>query len=213
MKKCPPGVICIENVSMFFIFMCVLILGYLIYSNVRSNNIIVNNKTSDKIVLKDQQRENGWFGGMFPSWPYNNLPNDVLLNPYAPPLRDERYFIPSTTNIPPGSIPINISTNVGAVDTTYRQLGILTPLNGKSKDNILPLMGRPLFTNRDKWNYYTMSDNNNIVKLPISSRGKNCMSEYGCDSLNSGDHVRVEGYNDKFKVTIYDNKLMRYLPM
>jgi hypothetical protein len=212
MKKCPPGVICIENVSMFFIFICVLIIAYLIYSNVRSNNIIVNNKSSDKIVIKEPQRENGLFGGIFPSWPYNNLSNDVLLNPYAPPLRDERYFIPSATYIPPGSVPINISTNVGAVDTSYRQLGILTPLNGKSKDNILPLMGRPLFTNRDKWNYYTTSNQHNNVKLPVSRNGRSCTNEYGCDRLFNGDTVYIEGANETYKVTIYDNDTIKYLP-
>jgi len=212
MKKCPPGVICIENVSMFFIVICFLIVGYFIYSSVRSNNIIVNNKPSEKIVLKETQRENGWFGSSFPSWPYNNLPNDVLLNPYTPPLRDERYFIPSTTYIPPGSVPINISTNVGAVDTTYRQLGILTPLNGKSKDNILPLMGRPLFTNRDKWNYYTTSNQHNNVKLPVSRNGRSCTNEYGCDRLYNGDTVYIEGANETYKVTIYDNDTIKYLP-
>jgi hypothetical protein len=213
MKKCPPGVICIENVSLFFIIVCFLIIGYLIYSNVRSNNIVVNNKLSEKIVLKDGQRENnGWTGSFFPSWPYNNLPNDVLLNPYVPPLRDERYFIPSTTNIPTGSVPINVSTSIGAVDTTYRQLGILTPLNGKSKDNILPLMGRPLFTNRDKWNYYTTSNQHNNVKLPISRNGRSCTNEYGCDRLFNGDTVYIEGANETYKVTIYDNDTIKYLP-
>jgi len=212
MKKCPPGVICIENVSLFFIVICFFIIGYLIYANIRSNNIVVNNKPSEKIVIKESERENKWFNGFFPSWPYNNLPNDVLLNPYAPPLRDERYFIPSTTYIPPGSIPINISTNVGAVDTSYRQLGILTPLNGKSKDNILPLMGRPLFTNRDKWNYYTTSNQHNNVKLPVSRNGRSCTNEYGCDRLFNGDTVYIDGANETYKVTIYDNDTIKYLP-
>ena len=40
------------------------------------------------------------------------------------------------------AVPINISTS--SIDTNYRQMGMLTPLNGSSKDNILPLMGRPL---------------------------------------------------------------------
>ena len=208
MKKCPPGVICIENVSLFFIVICFLIIGYLIYANVRSNNIVVNNKSSEKIVIKESQRENKWFNGFFPSLPYN----DVLLNPYAPPLRDERYFIPSTTYIPPGSIPINISTNVGAVDTSYRQLGILTPLNGTSKNNILPLMGRPLFTNRDKWNYYTTSNQHNNVKLPVSRNGRSCTNEYGCDRLFNGDTVYIDGANETYKVTIYDNDTIKYLP-
>jgi hypothetical protein len=174
--------------------------------NINNKNIVVNNKPSEKIIIKDTQRENyGW--GL--SWPYTN---DPLLNPYSPPLRDERYFIPGFNGIPPASVPINISTNVGAVDTTYRQVGILTPVNGKSKDNILPLMGKPLFTNRDKWNYYTTSNQHNNVKLPISRNGKSCTNEYGCDRLYNGDTVYIEGINEAYKITIYDNDTIKYLP-
>ena len=176
-------------------------------------SIVVNNNPSEKLVIKDAQRENtGWFGGLIPSWPYNNLPSDPLLNPYAPPLRDERYFIPRFGMAPPGAVPINVSTNIGAVDTAYRQLGILTPLNGKSKDNILPLMGRPLFTNRDKWNYYSTSNQHNNVKLPVSRSGKSCSSEYGCDKIYNGDTVYIEGINEPYKTTIYDNDTIKYLP-
>jgi hypothetical protein len=212
MKKCPPGVICVENFSMGFIVICVFIIVYLIYNSVNNQNIIVNNKPSEKIVIKDTQRENvrgGWFDGLIPSWPYTNLPSDPLLNPYAPPLRDERYFIPSG-NLPPGAVPINISTNVGAVDTSYRQLGILTSTNSKGK--ILPLMGRPVFTNRDKWQYYTMSDQNNSVKLPVSRNGKSCTNEYGCDRLFNGDTIYIEGLNEPYRVTMYDNDTIKYLP-
>ena len=214
MKKCPPGVICIENVSLFLIIICVLIIVYLIYNSLYNNiykqNIIVNNKPSEKIVIKDTQRENvgGGFFGL--SWPYTNLPSDPLLNPYAPPLRDERYFIPNSMYMSPGAVPINISTNVGAVDTNYRQLGILTATNSKGK--ILPLMGRPVFTNRDKWQYYTMSDQNNSVKLPVSRNGRSCTNEYGCDRLFNGDTIYIEGLNEPYKVTMYDNDTIKYLP-
>jgi hypothetical protein len=213
MKKCPPGVICIENFSMFFIIICVIIIVYLFYNSLTNQNIIVNNRPSEKIVIKDTQRENiggGWFSGLIPSWPYTNLPSDPLLNPYAPPLRDERYFIPSGTYVPPGTVPINVSTNIGAVDTSYRQLGILTATNTKGK--ILPLMGRPLFTNRDKWQYYTMSDQNNSVKLPVSRNGRSCTNEYGCDRLFNGDTVYIEGLNEPYKITMYDNDTIKYLP-
>ena len=57
-----------------------------------------------------------------------------------------------------------------------------------------------------------MSDQNNSVKLPVSSNGKSCTNEYGCDSLSNGDTVYLEGYNDAFKVTMYDNNVMRYIP-
>lgn len=212
MKKCPPGVICVENVSMFFIILCFVIVFYLFYSNMKNQNIVFNNRPSEKIVIKDTQRENvgGWFGGL--SWPYTNLPSDPLLNPYAPPLRDERYFVSSGTYVPPGTIPINVQTNIGAVseNTSYRQLGLLNATN--TKGSILPLMGRPVFTNRDKWQYYTMSDQNNSVKLPVSRNGRSCTNEYGCDRLFNGDTVYIEGLNEAYRVTMYDNDTIRYLP-
>ena len=213
MKKCPPGVICVENISMFFIIAGFIIVFYLFYSNMKNQNIVFNNRPSEKIVIKDTQRENvggGWLGGL--SWPYTNLPSDPLLNPYAPPLRDERYFVSSGTYVPPGTIPINVQTNIGAVpeNTSYRQLGLLTATN--TKGSILPLMGRPVFTNRDKWQYYTMSDQNNSVKLPVSRNGRSCTNEYGCDRLFNGDTVYIEGLNEAYRVTMYDNDTIRYLP-
>ena len=129
-------------------------------------------------------------------------------------MRDERYFIPGypTGGVPPGTVPINISTNIGAVDTAYRQLGILTPSNGSSKDSIVPLMGRPLFTNRDKWQYYSTSNQHNNVKLPVSRAGRSCTNEYGCDKLYNGDTVYIEGVNETYRVTVYDNDTIKYLP-
>jgi len=214
MKKCPPGVICVENVTMFLLFIIIFVLGFFIYSNTKQN-IIVNDR--DNITIENKQVPsgnygNGLFGGFLPSWPYTNMPKDVLLNPYAAPYRDERYFVPELNYVPPSAIPINVSTNIGAVDTTYRQMGIMTPLNGVSKDNILPLMGRPLFTNRDKWQYYTISNQHNNVKLPVSFKGKSALNDYGVDQIFSGDTVYVEGYNDAFKVTVYENDTIKYLP-
>jgi len=222
-KKCPPGVICVENVTMFFILVVVFIVVYLIYVSLKPVN--VNN--NHKIVIQEKQEERNYNSGpglgvgggtglfgLFsrPSYSYSNLPGDVLMNPYVPPLRDERYLVPEIVVPPPGRVPINISTNPGAVDTAYRQMGILTPLNGASADKILPLMGRPLFTNRDKWQYYTMSDQNNSVKLPIKFKGRNASNEYGVDKIYNGDIVFVEGYQKAFKVTEYENDTIKYLP-
>jgi hypothetical protein len=182
MKKCPPGVICIENVSLFFVVLCVAILGYIIYT-FRARD-----------TTQSTRNENVFF----------SRERDPLSSPYNPPLRNEQYGMMK------GVVPINVSTNVGAVDTEYRQVGILTALNTKGK--IIALMGRPLFTNRDKWQYYTISNQNNAIKLPISRNGKSCTSEYGCDRLTNGDSVYIEGINEAYKVTLYDNDTMRYLP-
>jgi hypothetical protein len=224
MKKCPPGVICIENVTMFFMVIAILIIFYIVYSSFRVQSI--NQEVKQAIQTHDLREKHSatlrpsFFGGLMPSWPYTNFPNllpppvpgNVLLNPNVPPLRDERYLVPSLNMVPPGAVPINISTNVGAVDTAYRQVGILTPLNSSSKDSILALMGRPLFTNRDKWQYYTISNQHNNVKLPISKAGRSCTNEYGCDKIYNGDTVYIEGVNDAYKVTIYDNDVIKYLP-
>ena len=214
MKKCPPGVICVENVTLFLLFIILLVLGVFIYINSKQN-VIVN--STDNITVenkKESSGSSGWFGGFLPSWPYTNLPKDVLLNPYAAPYRDERYLVPELTYIPPNAVPINVSTNIGAVPsgTTYRQMGIITPLNGTSKDNILPLMGRHLFTNRDKWQYYTISNQHNNVKLPISFKGRSALNDYGVDQIFDGDTIYVEGYNEPFRVTVYENDTIKYLP-
>jgi hypothetical protein len=204
MKKCPPGVICIENISVFLLFIALFVIVYLFYT--RSNK-------NEKIIIKQENATPNDIGILrFPNYPYNNLPENVLLNPYAPPLKDERYFIPELTYIPPNTVPINVSTNISAVDTTYRQLGILTPLNGTNKDNILPLMGRPLYTSRQKYQYYTISNQHNNVKLPVSVKGKSGTNEYGVDQVFTGDTVYIEGYNDAFKVTTYDTETIKYLP-
>jgi len=127
-------------------------------------------------------------------------------------LSDERYFLPQINVIPPGTVPINISTNIGAVDTNYRQVGILNPTNKSNKDNVLPLMGRPIFTNREKWQYYTIGNQYNSVKLPIIVKGKSGLNEYGVDKLFNGDTIYIEGLNDVYRVTIYDNDTIKYLP-
>jgi len=139
--------------------------------------------------------------------PYYRSP-DVLQNPYDAPLKDDRYDLNS--GMPSNSVPINVSTV--AVDTEYRQLGILTPLQGSSKDNILPLMGRPLYIRRSKFNYYTISNQHNNVKLPVTVKGRSALSDIGVDELFSGDSVYVEGNNEAFKVTIYENSVQKYLP-
>jgi len=217
MKKCPPGVICVENVTLSLLFIILLVLVVFIYMNSSSKKHVTVNDT-DNIIIENKRESTSTGTGWFPSWPYNNLPilgsffgpKDVLLNPYAAPYRDERYFIPPSTL--QRGVPINVSTNIGAVETQYRQMGIITPLNGSSKDNILSLMGRPLFTNRDKWQYYTISNQHNNVKLPISFKGKSALNDYGVDQIFDGDTIYVEGYNEPFRVTIYENDTIKYLP-
>ena len=192
-RKCPRGTICIENMSfIFLIILTIFATGVLIiYIHWRERMIIQTN-----IAVPPQPRPRP------PPPPPPQLMKSVLLNPYTPPLRNTTFFSSSR------GIPINIRTN--GYDAAYRQVGLLTRVNGG--ETILALMGRPLHANRNKWQYYTMSDQNNSVKLPISRAGRSCTNEYGCDCLYNSDTVYVEGYNDAFKVTMYDNDIMHYIP-
>lgn len=191
-KKCPPGVFCIENMTLLFGLIISIIAGYFCLN--------LNTTYRKEIVIQQDP-----YIYPRPSSGFSNVYNDVLMNPTTPPLRDDRIVREDPRS---GGMPINISTT--AVDSDYRQVGILTRVGGP--EMILPLIGRPLMVARDKWNFYTMKDSNSMIKLPITFKGKSCTNEYGCDNLYNGDNVYVEGYNDMFKVTVYDTKVMKYIP-
>ena len=205
MGKCAPGVICIENITILYIIILVGILLVVVYyysfSNKSKNIYAITNSNSNS----NSNNEND---SIFPrtNYGYSNVKNDVLLNPYEAPMKDGRLF--PNLNINSLKMPINIETQ--SVDTNYRQIGILTRIDN-TKEMILPLMGRPLITHRDKWNFYTIGENN-MIKIPIVHKGVNCTSSLGCNDFYSGDIVKVEGYNSDFKVTLYENNTLKYIP-
>ena len=194
-KKCYSN---FKYIYLFLILFVFFIISILIYFSKQKIEVINSiNSISNPITS--------------PNYPYNNIPTDVLLNPYSPPLRDERFLIPQINYIPSGTIPINVSTNIGAVDTNYRQVGIITSTSSKNKE-VLSLMGRPVFNNRNLWQYYTISNQHNNVKLPIKFKGKNATTEYGVDKIYTNDNIFVEGYDENYKVTVYENDTIKYLP-
>lgn len=203
-KKAILSKTCFSNTSIIIIILLIIIIIGLCYflfdkkqdsSPVNQYNIQNSNPSEDLLHVR-------------PNYGYTNLPNDILMNPYTAPLKDDRYLV--TSSDIRGAVPINVRTQ--GVDTNYRQLGILTRVNkNDKKETILALLGRPLITNRCKWQYYTMETKNNI-KLPIISNGRSCTNEQGCDELYENDIVYVEGYNEPFKITMYDNNTMKYLP-
>jgi len=203
-RKCPPGILCIENYTLLFFVL--LIIAILYFMNIKYNQNL--NKTHNNHNHNSDNSHNNNSSELIPFLgnSHNNKENDVLLNPYSAPLRDDRILNNPSYNGP--KIPINVPTQ--SCNSSYRQIGILTRVNGP--ETILPLLGRPLFSNRDKWNFYTMNDKNGMIKLPISFKNKRCTSSQGCDNLYSGDTVFVEGYSDTFRVTIYDNNTMEYIP-
>ena len=230
-KKCPPGVICFENITLVLFLAISGIIIYLAYYqfNKDASTSNANYKQNSNIIESSRAHSGGGGGGggggfldLIPSFGsgYTRGPADVLLNPYTPPLRDDRYFNHYGSSSLGGAmggamggdirggVPINVPTR--SVDSAYRQVGILTRVNGA--ETILSLMGRPLFPSRDKWQFYTMSDKNHSVKLPVTYKRRSCTSDQGCDNIYNGDTVYVEGYNDAFKATIYDTAMQYSIP-
>lgn len=205
-KRCPPGVFCIENYTIFAIFCILFVVTIYVFFKMPNHASSSDGSSATTTIIEEVPVSMSPFVRANPSLSFTENRGDILLNPYAPPVNDERYLIPSQDVR--GVVPINIRTQ--GVDAAYRQVGILTSQN--SKEQILALMGRPLLTNRDQWQYYTMSERNNI-KLPVSVKGKSCMNEYGCDKIYDGDTVYVQGYNGIFRATIYDNNVLRYIPI
>jgi hypothetical protein len=235
-RRCPPGVFCFENITLVII--AVIMVGVGIYAHSRffggggGGGYGHHHGHHGPMLLEstDPLSDSLDFGIGGPS-----TNQDVLLNPYVPPLRDNSvgatrpvYDIRGGVETihyggmgsGGGGVRVNVPTR--SVDTTYRQVGILTRSgsgngngNGNgaaSQETILPLIGRPLFTNRDKWQFYSLSDKNNAIKLPVIINGKSGTGEYGCNNVSTGDIVYVEGYNDAFRVTAYDSASLRYLP-
>lgn len=198
--------------SYFFQNLILILFVFLLGIFYINMNKIMNYKKQDKIIINQKNViEQDEAYGIFPrqNYAFSNSPGDVLLNPYVPPLKDERYILDDRI-FPGPRIPINIQTNIGAnLNKRYRQIGILT--SHKDKTKILPLMGQPVFSNRNKWNYYTSSEKNNI-KLPVYRNKKSCLSDNGCDEIYSRDRVLVKGYNEFFEVELYDDNTMEYLP-
>jgi hypothetical protein len=223
-RKCPPGVLCFENVTLVVIV--VIVIGIAMYAHSRVFGHAHGHAHGPILTPSTDPLSNSLDFGI--GGPSSN--QDVLLNPYVPPLRDNsvgatrpiydirggvetiHYGAYSGGGGGGGGVRVNVPTR--SVDTTYRQVGILTRSGGGGgqQETILPLIGRPLFTNRDKWQFYSLSDKNNAIKLPVIINGKSGTGEYGCNNVSTGDMVFVEGYNDAFRVTAYDSASLRYLP-
>jgi hypothetical protein len=206
-KKCIPGVFCIENMTLFVLFVIAILLWYIFYTQINKNNLLQtnNNKTPNIIVVTQPTNQ----ASISPLATISTR-NDPFNDPYSPPMKTDGIYFPRDSGDVRG-IPVNVQTR--GTNMAYQQVGILTRSVNNGQDMILPLMGRRLMTGRDKWQYYTISNTGNMnTKLPVSLNGKSCTGEYGCDDINNGDNVYVEGYNDTFRVTMYENSSFNYIP-
>ena len=165
------------------------------------NNLV--NKIEENNIKKDLTNE--YLKEKINSIENNNINNLNHLNPLVEPRKE----YPSNR--------INIQTR--GPTPPVQQLGTLSRMNyvnaeqdvGQNKEPyVLPLYGRQTYNKSSKWNYYTIFNN---VKLNISHNNKSCMNEYGCDELMNGSTIKIPEINGEFKVNIYENSAMQYIPI
>jgi len=224
-KKYVPGFFCVENMTLFVAFLVVISLGYLYYVQFIKRHNHHGHHTSSSLILSgpvaDGLLENPYVpplktldirGPIIPTL-VSSGPGGLGLGMAAVPTAISVSATNNNVISMPVPLQVPMPTATSTLQMPYRQVGILTRKSDNSDSpTILPLMGRNLMNGRDKWQYYTMSNSgaNISTKLPVNVRGKSGMSEYGCDSVSSGDEIYVDGYQNEFKATVYDNASVLY---
>lgn len=107
--------------------------------------------------------------------------------------------------IPPGAIPINVSTR--GLPQAYQQMGII-----KSGEQLLPLYGRQTAYRSDRYNYYTRTDTYNPIQLPVRFQRRDCMDSIGCEELFGGENVSISGIGKEGRVEVYKFDGPTYIP-
>ena len=200
-KKCIPGVVCVENMTLFFLFVVLVLLVYFYYIH-----FVKERSAGSRMVNLNNQMPMPTIVSV-PGLSGLSGRRDPFNDPYAPPLQNADGIIYPRGFADLRGLPVNVETR--GLATQYQQVGILE--NGTNM--ILPLMGRRSMVGRDKWQYYTISNTGTLnTKLPVTYQGRSCTSENGCDNISSGDTIFVKGYNDTFRATVYENDSLQYIP-
>lgn len=188
-KKCLPGMVCLENITILILVVTMAIVCWLIYTNM--------SRPYDAIGPPPQMGGSP-FG--FSDMPMTAFGSGPMRGPYGG-----------------DPWPINMSTRPMSIGSgEFTDCGVLLP-NSDGGD-VLPLLGRQL-SNRQKWQYYCISNQRNAVRLQLYVGGngngkrqgnRNAMQDNGVDELNDGDRVTVQG-KGPYRVQMYDNAAA-YLP-
>ena len=236
---CPPGVLCMDFGTIFCVIAIVIIvLGFLafLWNQSSSSSSPRNEKAQEKRRYKAPPEETVQVVATRETAPRLGGGVAAMLGPWAQPTRgtgdprfsplapEQSYYTPPDPGfvsppIPAGVgaiIPINVQTQ-GYPDT-YQQIGVLTAPGGTDMSatpnrTVLPLFGRKLTTNRDRWNYYTRTDGMNPVQVPLQYKRRNCDDDNGCDEIITGDSVGVPILGQSYTANVFRYATPRYLPV
>lgn len=185
-RKCPRGFVCSDTTTLWLVVIgvAVLVVGAWYYGSPAGSTSAP--APEPKVIVLQAPA---------PAMPAPALATRVLPDLYPEPVQRIGVGIPPIAVRGPAS--------------PYQQIGILTGEGGSSGSaapdrTILPLYGRELDSRRSRWNYYTRTDGNNPVQVPVRVRNRVCDDDTnGCDEVYSDDAVHVPALGRSFKATVY----------
>uniref|UniRef100_A0A6C0IV42 Uncharacterized protein n=1 Tax=viral metagenome TaxID=1070528 RepID=A0A6C0IV42_9ZZZZ len=209
MEICPIGFFCFnKNTFLLLVLLSIVVIIYFININkhkLENDRFVFETKISELDKLKNKIETTDEKINFLNQTTYKNTYEQERL--YNPLLGPERSFPYSLNKL---GLPINIKTR-GDIPN-YQQVGVLYQNGNDKEKKIFPLYGKPTYPGSRRWLYYTGNDNFSSVKLPIDNNGRSCQDQNGCDELNNDEEISVVGYNDKFKVNIYNLDKPKYIP-
>lgn len=112
------------------------------------------------------------------------------------------------TSVSPPTVIVNKTPSMDAPErdynrnSTFQMIGFLTSTSSVDR---YPLFGRTKFPRRsDKWEYYTIDEGRNRIKIVIKTQGDN--------ELYDGDSITVPELGGEFTVKLYEYSNVRYNP-
>jgi len=96
---------------------------------------------------------------------------------------------------------INVHTR--GPEMNYQQQGILYKEGADGSPNHLGLYGRQKYPGSSQWEYMVSDKSLDNIKIPLGEQKNELMDD---------DEIAVKGFGDGYKVELYPNEELKYLP-
>lgn len=187
---CPPGVFCITPSLVLLVVILLAFIMYACHMYMNSERSGLNDKYTKPHKHHEQERQ-------------ENEKQPIYINVSRG--GDDRY-----TRAPEPTQNYNGLTSIATqgYPDQYQSMGVVKTSQGE----LLPLYGRRVASRSDRFNYYTRTDTNNPIPLPIKFKKRDCQDDVGCEELYDGENVEISPTHQNGTVSIYRFNGPTYMP-
>ena len=206
-NSCPPGIICITPsvIAIICVIITLFLLFYVFIIQKQHTEIPLSMQTKylEKAMEKQEQQQQQQEQQQQPP----SVQVKVGDSRYSRAPKPTRDWLNSSVDLD-GSIYAVPRIATQGLPEVYQSMGIVKTDSGE----LLPLYGRRIASRSDRFNYYTRSDTNNPLPLPITYKKRDCQDDVGCDELFDGDQVTIIPTKQNGSVTVYRFNGPTYIP-